>query len=273
MLQVPAALRVFPTRPIMAGVSGMAAQDVRSYLSSKHWKKRTIGSKRFWQSLNWISLILPHCSGPPVQLGNGGSEDHHLVVPSRNSYLSIALCNKQILFRAGLIGHTSSGNDTLLQSHPAMLTHHFRQELGAYTSLHLSHNIGVTRNTVHYQDISLLVVKLHNLHSSIVNLLSTPHTSVQLGWLATLFPQSLLRTPYSNQTRLQLICVEQLAEPVFARLCCACAMAWDCNASMRESLPTDCWSNSTVFCALWPSTSPAVSSSSCCSISSLYLAN
>jgi len=51
------------------------------------------------------------------------------------------------------------------------------------------------------------------------------------------------------------------------------ARAWDCSASMRESLPTDCWSNSTVFCALWPSTSSAVSSSSCCSISSLYLAN
>jgi len=41
------------------------------------------------------------------------------------------------------------------------------------TWLHLTHNIGVTKNTVQYQDISLLAVKLHNLHSSIANLLST----------------------------------------------------------------------------------------------------
>lgn len=34
---------------------GMAVWGVRSYLSSRHWRKRTSGSKRFWQSLNWIS--------------------------------------------------------------------------------------------------------------------------------------------------------------------------------------------------------------------------
>ena len=46
---------VFPTRPIMDGESGMAVWGVRSYLSSRHWRKRTSGSKRFWQSLGWIS--------------------------------------------------------------------------------------------------------------------------------------------------------------------------------------------------------------------------
>ena len=55
MLQVPAALGVFLTRPIKDGVSVMTAWGVRSYLNSRHWKKRTSGSKRFWQSLNWIS--------------------------------------------------------------------------------------------------------------------------------------------------------------------------------------------------------------------------
>lgn len=33
----------------------MAAWGERSYLSSRHWKKRTSVSRRFWQSLSWIN--------------------------------------------------------------------------------------------------------------------------------------------------------------------------------------------------------------------------
>ena len=50
-----AALRVFLTRPIMDGVSVMAAWGVLSYLSSRHWKQRL---KKILAELELDKLIL-----------------------------------------------------------------------------------------------------------------------------------------------------------------------------------------------------------------------